>query len=358
MILRIANERLRPFSLSAQVKCRSYSHHLQRVIVDFGADGSFQEAQKKVLEHYRLELPVSSVQAIVENHAKNVFEFIELEIPEEGTAQQIVAEMDGSMIPIVDTVIPQEGKADKRRGRNLRWQEARLCFVRGAKSLTPIFYATMGDVERVGDLLYRAALRVGFGPKTKVHGLGDGAKWIADQMARIFGKQVKYLVDFYHTSEYLAKAAEHSWASQQVEWRQEQQELLKQSKCQDVLAAIRKRLPLDFEAQQESKKSKKKPRAKFSEGAEEAPAKEETPVEKCYRYIVNRQNNLDYKNAIENNLPIGSGEIESSHRHVVQKRLKIAGAWWRPETAEHMLCLRTLRANGDWERYWNHQKAA
>jgi hypothetical protein len=351
--MKVANERLRPFSSSAQVKCRSYSYYLQRAIVDFGADVSFQEAQKKLLEHYRIELPLSSIQTIVENHAKNIFDFIEQENPKGGTAQQVVAEMDGSMIPVVDTAIPKEGKADKRRGRSLRWQEARLCFARSAKLITPIFYATMGDVERAGNLLYRAALRVGFGPKTKVHGLGDGAKWIEDQMTRIFGNQVKYLVDFYHTSEYLAKAAEHSWTGQKVEWRQEQQQLLKQSKHQDVLDAIRKRLPIDFETQQESKKSKRKSKERPSEEKVE-----ETPVEKCYRYIMNRQNNLDYKSAIENDLPIGSGEIESSHRYVVQKRLKIAGAWWKPETAEHMLCLRTLRANGDWERYWNNQKAA
>lgn len=164
---------------------------------------------------------------------------------------------------------------------------------------------------------------------------------------------MKYLVDFYHTSEYLAKAAEHSWTSQKVEWRQEQQQLLKQSKHQDVLDGLRKRLPIDFEKQQESKKSKRKSKERLSEEKVE-----ETPVEKCYRYISNRQNNLDYKSAIENDLPIGSGEIESSHRYVIQKRLKIAGAWWKPETAEHMLCLRTLRANGDWNRYWNAQNAA
>jgi hypothetical protein len=351
--MKVANERLRPFSLSAQVKCRSYSYHLQRAIVDFGADVSFQEAQKKVLEHYKIELPLNSIQIIVENHAKNVFEFEEKETFEEGTAQQIVSEMDGSMIPVVDTAIPKEGKPDKRKCRSLRWQEARLCFARGAQQLTPVFYATMGDVERAGDLLYRAALRVGFGSKSKVHGLGDGAKWIEDQMVRIFGNKVKYLVDFYHTSEYLAKAAEHSWTSLKVEWRREQQELLKQSKYQDVLNAIRKRLPIDFEARQESKKSKKKSRKEPSEEKVE-----ETPVEKCYRYIMNRQNNLDYKSAIENDLPIGSGEIESSHRYVIQKRLKIAGAWWKPETAEYMLCLRTLRANGDWDRYWSSRKAA
>ena len=105
---------------------------------------------------------------------------------------------------------------------------------------------------------------------------------------------MKYLVDFYHTSEYLAKAAEHSWTSQKVEWRQEQQQLLKQSKHQDVLDGLRKRLPIDFEKQQESKKSKRKSKERLSEEKVE-----ETPVEKCYRYISNRQNNLDYKSAIE-----------------------------------------------------------
>ncbi|HEY4832837.1 MAG TPA: hypothetical protein VIH61_09800, partial [Waddliaceae bacterium] len=56
------------------------------------------------LEHYRIELPVSSIQAIVENHAKNIFDFVETEEFEEGTVKQIVAEMDGSMIPEEQTV--------------------------------------------------------------------------------------------------------------------------------------------------------------------------------------------------------------------------------------------------------------
>jgi hypothetical protein len=27
-------------------------------------------------------------------------------------------------------------------------------------------------------------------------------------------------------------------------------------------------------------------------------------------------------------------------------------AWWRERNAEWMLQLRTLRANGDWDKYW------
>jgi len=65
---------------------------------------------------------------------------------------------------------------------------------------------------------------------------------------------------------------------------------------------------------------------------------------------------MNYKKAQEKELPIGSGEIESSHRHIVQRRLKLPGAWWKEETANAMLQLRTARANNDWEAYWKVQK--
>lgn len=331
---------MRPFSLSAKVVCRGYSFNLQRAIVDFGADVSFQEAKKKVKEHYGLELPVSSIQSIVENHAKKIDDFIEHDTSKRtgGNARQLIAEMDGSMVPIVDTGSLPDG-CDNRRKRSTRWQEARLCFVREADKATPIFYGTFGDVEKAGSLLYRAALRCGLGAKTKIHGLGDGAKWIEAQMKRVFLNQVKYLVDFYHVSDYLSAAAEHSWTSEKNGWRRECQELLKQSKVDEVLERIKKRLPLDWkEVKQENEET------------------EETPTERCYRYMSNRRSILDYKGALENDLPIGSGEIESGHRHVIQKRLKIAGAWWKPETAEYMLSLRILRANNDWEDYWQYQK--
>jgi hypothetical protein len=79
---------------------------------------------------------------------------------------------------------------------------------------------------------------------------------------------------------------------------------------------------------------------------------------KCYRYMGKRLDYIDYQSALAKGLPIGSGEIESSHRHVVQKRLKIAGAWWKTENANAMLDLRMGRINGYWEAYWNAERAA
>ena len=70
--------------------------------------------------------------------------------------------------------------------------------------------------------------------------------------------------------------------------------------------------------------------------------------------LSSRRAQLDYHGALANGLPIGSGEIESAHRYVAQQRLKRPGAWWRVEHAEHMLALRIVRINGDWEAYWRN----
>lgn len=81
-------------------------------------------------------------------------------------------------------------------------------------------------------------------------------------------------------------------------------------------------------------------------------------IEKCERYLSNRVEYLDYEGAIKSGLPIGSGEIESGHRSVVQARLKLSGAWWKIENAEKMLALRVVRANGQWQSYWENLRQA
>ena len=78
----------------------------------------------------------------------------------------------------------------------------------------------------------------------------------------------------------------------------------------------------------------------------------QAPVRAAYRYLYNRPQHLDYKGAIASELPIGSGEIESAHRYVIQSRLKCSGSWWTVGKAESMLALRVLRANQDWDAYW------
>ena len=51
-----------------------------------------------------------------------------------------------------------------------------------------------------------------------MHGIGDGAPWIAEQVKQQFGSQGEYLIDFYHLCEYLAAAAKHIAGNNNKQW--------------------------------------------------------------------------------------------------------------------------------------------
>jgi hypothetical protein len=325
---------VRPFCSSAQVRCRSYSLPLQRAITDFGSEASFLKIAGKLREHYGIEVPMSSSRTITLHHAEEVLraEKIEVAIPQSPGVEVVVAEMDGSMIPVVETSAPAEGveKVDRRKTRKVEWKEARLALAHPKDCVTPVYAATMGTTEEAGDRLLHCAIRTGLGAQTRVHALGDGAPWIADQVSLKFGVQGGYLVDFYHLCDYLSGAGDACCGARDKKaWMEEQKQRMKENRSLEVLQALRPHL------EKESVKSK------------------DAPVRACYRYIENRPGQFDYKSAIESGLPIGSGEVESGHRYVIQDRLKLTGAWWKPQNAQSMLAMRVMRANSQWEAYWD-----
>ena len=69
---------------------------------------------------------------------------------------------------------------------------------------------------------------------------------------------------------------------------------------------------------------------------------EEAPVRNGHRYLTNRTDCLDYPQALKLGLPIGSGMIESGHRHVLQARLKKAGAAWLHDHADRIATCESL----------------
>ncbi|NOT58322.1 MAG: hypothetical protein HOP18_27275 [Deltaproteobacteria bacterium] len=149
-----------------------------------------------------------------------------------------------------------------------------------------------------------------------------------------FGGQARYLVDFYHVCEYLVEAAPTCAPAAPHAWLATQKQRLQKNEG----AAVLTQLGAYVEA--------------------EAVANDHAPVRACLRYLHNRPHHLDYPGAIEKGLPIGSGEVESAHRYVIQHRLKLPGAWWKAEHVEPMLALRVVRANEEWDTYWGQLAAA
>ena len=62
-----------------------------------------------------------------------------------------------------------------------------------------------------------------------------------------------------------------------------------------------------------------------------------------------------YAEFIIANLPVGSGEAESGIRHVIKRRMSVAGAWTETN-AGLLLALLTIRASGWWDAFWQWRR--
>ena len=248
----------------------------------------------------------------------------------------MIAEMDGTNLPVV--VIPEKSEkdreTDRRKLRQVGWREARLCLARRPQSVTARYRATLGTAAQAGEQLKACFVEAGGGPATHLHCVGDAAAWIINQVEQCFGEQASYLIDFFHVSEYLSGAAEEIAGEKKQEWLRRQQEKMKANRADEVIQTLKGVLSGGKDVGRDS------------------------AVRVCQRYLSNQEKYLDYKRALERGLPIGSGEVEGGHRWIIQKRLKLSGAWWKEENAEKMLALRVVRANDEWQSYWAEARQA
>ena len=313
---------VRPFCSRARISARAYSQPLQRALVDFGADDSFLEATRKVREHYGVEIPIAAARQQTLAHAKAIGA---VEHEPAAPAKIVLTGLDGSMVPLVQSGTGE----DQRKGKTLFWKQANLCCARAKDAAECIYGATMASVKMSGLIWREVARNAGLVENSSLHAVADGADAIYHAFQEQFGiwdDRAKFTVDYYHVDEHLGQAAEVIAPKAKTEWLHEQHGRLLDNKIAEVLQV----LEMNFE-----------------------PADQEfTPVRAVHQYLHKRKDNLDYAGARAQGLPIGSGEVESGHKHVIQQRLKIAGAWWTLEHAEAMLRLRTTRANKDWDRYW------
>ncbi len=322
---------LRPFARRARVSCRGKSARLQRAMTDFGIEKSFASANRQLLEHYGFGLNASALRAATLQHARRAAQMLKAEygqpyrsLPAKGAGSPavLIAEADGSMLCTVP-----EGHA-RRGARPRQWQEIRLLATQPQGSAKTTYAATFGSVQEAGRRWGHAAKQAGRALESRIHAVCDGAEWIALQTREVFGADATLLTDYYHVSEYLAAAAAACRPGRPEQWRHTQQKRLKRGASTQVIQELAEH--------------------------REAPTEpdENAPVRAAHRYLSNRPDTLDYAAAIASELPIGSGLIESGHKHVLQARLKLPGCAWLPSNAETIAQLRVFRSNDRWQELW------
>lgn len=326
----------RPFQELTGLGCRSKSTALQRALTDFGAEQSFGQASRQLREHYGVELHRSSVREVVLRQAERAAGLVERAEGEAVASYEdqpglrdgepwLIVESDGSMVRTGELEPDPAGESTPqgrpKRIRKTRWRETRLSLVEALGGKGRRYAAVLGPPARVGEQLFALALDCGYGDNTRVHGVGDGAPWIAQQVAAVFPRQ-RFLLDRYHLLEHLhagASALPEDGGSAQA-WVSEQVERIDRGQGAAVVAECRS----------------------WGEGA----------LDRLAGYLEERDGQLDYAAARKEGLPLGSGAVEGGHRSVIQARMKLPGAWWKEETVNPMLALRTLRANDEWETFW------
>ena len=310
------------------IYARGKSRRLQRVLCDFGCEQSFAKAAGQVIEHYGFDPGVYAVRKNVLSHARRACQERQKQtsqtfrsLPAKG-CEHLIGQADGSMVCIV---APAARKAKHPR----EWKEMRLVAAKAKESASAVYGAGFFSVEEAGRLWGHCARDAGWGLNSAIHVVADGAEWIRKQSQETFGDQHTFLVDFYHVSQYLANASESCRPLSPARWRKTQQKRLLQGRHDKVLTEL------------------------YSQLEPENVSDESAPVRGAYRYLQHRSDALDYPRATALELPIGSGLVESGHKHVIQQRLKLPGSAWLHQSAHSIAQLRSLRANDLWNSLWN-----
>ena len=80
-------------------------------------------------------------------------------------------------------------------------------------------------------------------------------------------------------------------------------------------------------------------------------------LRKLIAYIERFRECVNYGYFRDKNWPVGSGEVESSHRYVAQCRVKIPGTTWHSDNLNPMLALRVIRTCKWWGKFWKWRQA-
>ena len=316
----------RPWAVSAGLSGRGCSRRLQRLASDLALEEPFGRAAARLDEHHGVTLAPSTLRLITLKHAgalaaRQLARPPVRVLPPAG-ADAVVVEADGTLLPHVEFAA---GPGDRRKRRKVAFREVRLLAARAAGQTLASYAVSLGDLAEAEAQWQHAARQAGWAAPTYIHPVGDGAEWIAARARTAFGPPARYLLDLYHVGGYLAAAA----PAGDPDYLRRQKSALCQAQAASVIAELAaRREPAD---------------------TPEVAA----PVRAAHRYLSNRSDQLDYPSALARDLPVGSGLIESGHKHVLQKRLKIPGAAWLRSSCSAFAHARAVRANGGWSAYWD-----
>lgn len=315
------------------------SETVKRALSDFGIEFSFAVAAKRFKEHYHFDLSPSAVSRSTKKIAHEAMDYIEEKIasphPECGKSiETLLVELDGCEIRTAQLQLKENTEEttpvykNPKREKVINWRDVRLGFVRPLDSDAKTFVGKMDSYEEIVGDLYNTAKLIGMTSKTEVVGVADGGIGLSEEMKRQFEK-MQFVLDKSHLKGHFYETAEKIEipVKERPRWVKSQIESISDGKVFEILEELQRR-------------HDKNPNDR---------------LKRLIGYVKRFCDSVNYNEYKEKGYPIGSGEIESAHKSVPQKRLKIPGATWRPSSIDPMLALRVLRADDWWDDFWTQR---
>ena len=252
---------------------------------------------------------------------------------------RVVIGIDGGRLRTRKQKKGRRRKLTGHHGFHARWREPKMFVVytldsKGncSKQHLPIHDATLGNSDDVFALLKEYMVEAGIIKAKEIIFVGDGAHWIWDRIAILIqdlgidSKKVTEVVDFYHACEHISAALDAIPGLSKRKFKRLYRELrsfLAQGKIDRVISEIRLRLP----------------------------TKSSLPdIERELSYFDFHKERMRYNYCRRKRMPIGSGVIESAIRRVINLRMKAPGTFWKKDTAEIFLYLRSQLISGRWDQ--------
>lgn len=343
---RMGGRSARPVKDRLGIMHQGRSRVVDRALTDFGVEESFGQAARRFQEHYGWSVGRSTVLRVVEDEAESAQAYVESRLEEERSAfeepltsrpgaDQVLIELDGCEIR-TGTLQPAPepertpGRRPPRRRRVQQWREVRVGLARQLDEVEPTYVARMDKYPEVVSSLFRAAVSHGLSGRSETIGVADGGNGLKDELEVQF-PNLTFILDRPHVQKHLHEAAEAMGLNEEArqDWIDRQTEKIDAGRVREVISELRQ-----YEGQGTQR------------------------LRQLVGYLQQFRDCMDYNAYTERGLPIGSGEVESAHRSIPQKRLKLPGATWKPETINPMLALRVIRANDWWEDYWETKNIA
>lgn len=307
---------------------------VEKALASFGSEESFAQAAERFREHYGWSVDKSTVWRVTERVAQEAEQYPDQRLeksPAVRAEEELLLELDGCdlrtgiLVPRTDTA---KGAKPKKQ-RITQWREVRTGLVRPLGAVSKQYVGGMLDYPTVVGQLRAAALQQGMTAQTQMVAVADGGQGLKEELETQF-HPLQFILDRPHLKSHLHETA-HALdlePTAQLQWVQQQMTTIDQGAVAAVIEELQQ-------------------------------AECTQPVERRERlrgYLERFQDCVHYDAFREKGWPIGSGEVESSHRSIPQKRLKLPGAWWHPDSVNPMMALRVLRANGWWEEFWQKKE--